>query len=154
MPARPLTIAMRVQHVGRYGPDAADPRLLPLLWTVRDLVRGYSMRDAVGRACSTNTCARLTDTGARRVSVANVELRVPLIGPLGVVRESGPLPIDGFLFADVGWFASGLPRALQHTALHSLGGGARLNAAGFVFEFAGARAQRGWTLAMNFRPGF
>ena len=30
----------------------------------------------------------------------------------------------------------------------------RLNAAGFVFEFAAARAQRGWAFAMNFRPGF
>jgi hypothetical protein len=154
MPVRPLTVAMRVQHVGRYGPDAADPRLLPLLWTVRGLVRGHSMRDVVGRSCPASTCERLTGNGARRVSVANVELRVPLMGPLGLIRESGPLPIDGFLFADAGWFASGDPAALHHAALHSAGGGARLNAAGFVFEFAAARAQRGWTLAANFRPGF
>jgi hypothetical protein len=154
MPVRPLTVAMRVQHVGRYGADAADERLLPLVWTVRDLVRGYSMRDAVGRSCSANTCERLTDTGARRVTVANLELRVPLVGPLGVVRDVSRLPIDGFLFGDVGWFASGHAAAPQHTALRSVGGGARLNATGFVFEFAAARAQRGWALAMNFRPGF
>ena len=154
MPARPITVALRVQHVGRYGTDASDARLLPLVWTVRDLVRGHSMRDAVGRSCSTSTCERLTDTGARRVTVGNVEMRVPFVGPLGLLRESGPLPIDGFLFADVGWFASGTAGAPRHTALRSVGGGARLNATGFVFEFAAARAQRGWTLAMNFRPGF
>ena len=28
-------------HIGRYGSGADDPRLLPLAWTLRDLVRGY-----------------------------------------------------------------------------------------------------------------
>ena len=49
----------------------------------------------------------LTDAGARRVAVANLELRVPVVGALGVLRESGPLPIDAFVFADAGWFDSG-----------------------------------------------
>jgi hypothetical protein len=154
MPARPLTLAFRVQHIGRYGADASDGRLLPLVWTIRDLVRGYSMRDAIGRQCSSITCDSLTEAGARRVTVSNVEVRLPFIGPLGVLRESGPLPIDGFLFADVGLFDSGDRAAMRRSTLHSVGGGARLNATGFVFEFAAARAQRGWALAVNFRPGF
>ena len=41
MPVRPFTIAMRVMHQGRYGSGADDPRLLPLAWTLRDVVRGY-----------------------------------------------------------------------------------------------------------------
>jgi hypothetical protein len=41
MPVRPVTIAVRVEHVGRYGDAAGDPRLLPLVWSIRDLVRGY-----------------------------------------------------------------------------------------------------------------
>jgi hypothetical protein len=154
MPARPLTVAMRVEHVGRYGADATDGRLLPLVWTVRDLVRGHSMRDAVGRSCSASTCEPLADAGARRLSVANVELRVPFVGPLGVIRESGPLPIDAFVFADAGWFESGIAGASRNSTLSSVGGGVRLNATGFVFEFAGAQAHRGWALVMNFRPGF
>jgi hypothetical protein len=154
MPARPVTLAFRVQHIGRYGADASDGRLLPLVWTIRDLVRGYSMRDAVGRRCSSITCDSLTDAGARRVTVSNLEMRLPLIGPLGVLRGSGPLPIDGFLFADLGMFDSGDPAATHRSILHSMGGGARLNATGFVFEFAAARARRGWALAVNFRPGF
>jgi Tol biopolymer transport system component len=154
MLARPLTVAMRLEHVGRYGADATDGRLLPLVWTVRDLVRGHSMRDAVGRSCSASTCEPLADAGARRLSVANVELRVPFVGPLGVIRESGPLPIDAFVFADAGWFESGIAGASRRSRLSSVGGGVRLNATGFVFEFAGARAHRGWALVMNFRPGF
>lgn len=154
MPVRPLTVAWRVQHTGRYGADAADGRLLPLVWTIRDLVRGYSMRDAIGRQCSSLTCDSLTDAGARRVTVSNLEARLPMIGPLGVLGESGPLPIDAFVFADLGVFDSSLLGTIHRSILRSAGGGARLNAAGFVFEFAAARAQRGWALAVNFRPGF
>jgi Tol biopolymer transport system component len=154
MPVRPLTVALRVQHVGRYGADASDGRLLPLVWTVRDLVRGHSLREAIGRSCASSGCQLLADAGARRATVGNMELRIPFVGPLGVVRESGPLPIDAFLFADIGWFASGASGALHDTLLRSAGGGARLNATGFVFEFAAARAQRGWTMVVNFRPGF
>ena len=44
MPVRPFTIAMRVQHVGRYGRDDADPRLLPFVWYVQDTVRGFDGR--------------------------------------------------------------------------------------------------------------
>jgi hypothetical protein len=151
---RPVTVAMRVQHVGRYGADATDSRLLPLVWTVRNLVRGHSLRDAVGRSCATNHCQVLTEAGARRATVGNVELRIPFVGPLGVIRESGPLPIDAFLFADIGWFASGTAGTRRYSMLQSSGGGARVNAAGFVFEFAAGRAQRGWTMIVNFRPGF
>ena len=154
MPARRLTLAWRVQHTGRYGADASDGRLLPLVWTIRDLVRGYSMRDAIGRQCSSITCDSLTDVGARRVTVSNLEARLPVVGPLGVLRESGPLPIDAFVFADIGVFDSIAAASVHRAILRSAGGGARLNAAGFVFEFAAARARRGWALAVNFRPGF
>src|SRR5262249_30304521 len=41
MPVRPFTVAIRLMHLGRYGTDANDTRLLPLAWTVRDIVRGY-----------------------------------------------------------------------------------------------------------------
>ena len=60
MPARPFTLALRVQHVGRYGAGATDSRLLPLVWTVRDLVRGYTMREAVGRPCPALACEPLS----------------------------------------------------------------------------------------------
>ena len=158
MPMRPFTLALRVQHVGRYGADAADGRLLPLVWTVRDLVRGYSMREAVGRPCTATACDPLIEAAVRRLFVGNVELRAPLLGPLGLVRESMAVPIDAFLFADAGSFAGRLSGDRSSTTIRTLGAGARLNATGFIFEFAAARTldrgNRSWTLAVNFRPGF
>jgi len=43
MPIRPATLAIRVQHSGRYGPDARDVRLTPLLLGLQTLVRGYDL---------------------------------------------------------------------------------------------------------------
>jgi Tol biopolymer transport system component len=155
MPVPPLTIAWRLHHVGRYGPDAGDARLLPLVWTLRDLVRGYSMRHAVGAACA-KSCDWLIEGGVSRMFAANLELRAPLIGPLGLLRQSGFAPIDAFAFADAGLF--GHPARGSSSTLRAVGGGVRVNATGFVFEFAAARPfdreRSGWTLAVNFRPGF
>ena len=58
MPVAPITVALRAQHVGRYGSDAGDSRLLPLVWTLRDLVRGYDAQDVMT---------------TRRLAVANLE---------------------------------------------------------------------------------
>jgi len=140
MPVRPVSLALRVEHVGRYGTGAGDPRLLPLVWTLRDLVRGYDPRDVL-------TTARMT--------VANAELRVPLVGPFGRVSGSSALPIDALLFGDAGAFDTASP---TRTVLRSVGAGIRLNAGGFVFEFDAVRPldpkPQGWTLAVNFHPGF
>jgi hypothetical protein len=146
MPVRPITLAFRVQHVGRYGRGAADPRLLPLVWSLRDLVRGYDPRGVLTTA---------------RMSIANAELRVPLIGTFGRLSGSTALPLDGLLFADAGAFDSAAADGTEtrtRTMLRSAGAGVRLNAGGFVLEFDAVRtldqAARGWTLAVNFRPGF
>jgi len=145
MPRRPFSVALRVEHVGRYGADASDARLLPLVWTLRDLVRGYDPRDVLTTS---------------RFVVTNAELRVPLVGPFGRLSGSNALPIDALAFADAGAFdsrpASG--PGMTRTLLRSAGGGIRLNAGGFVFEFDAVRpldrAPRSWTFAVNFRPGF
>ncbi len=158
MPARPLTVAVRLHHVGRYGRDGSDGRLLPLVWTLRDLVRGYTIREALGRPCSARTCEPLTEVGVRRLFVANAELRAPLIGSLGLLRQSGFAPIDGFIFVDAGSFEREVDERQGYATLRTVGGGVRLNATGFVFEIAAARpfdrGRSGWTLALNFRPGF
>jgi hypothetical protein len=139
MPIRPFTVALRVQHVGRYGGAAGDSRLLPLVWTLRDLVRGYDPRDVLSTS---------------RFTVANVELRVPLVGTFGRISGSNAVPLDGILFADAGAFDVGAPTR----KLRTVGVGARLNAGGFVFELDAVRRldliPRGWTVAINFRPGF
>lgn len=145
MPARPFTLALRLQHVSRYGPSATDPRLIPLVWTLRDLVRGYATPDDLLRT--------------RRLTAGNVELRAPIPGVFRRELRHGSLPLTAFAFADWGRFSSALEPdtvPLLRT-LWSAGAGARVNAAGFVFEFSAARTfdlRPGWRLAVNFRPGF
>jgi hypothetical protein len=163
MPVRPLTIAWRVQHVGRYGRGAGDARLLPLVWTLRDLVRGYSPRDAAADPCAhlSTPCDTPGEFTARRLLVSNLELRVPILGPMGRLARSSGLPVDALAFADLGAFWSRPAQAgvaSTFRTLRSVGAGVRLNAGGFVFEFDAVRPldlpAKGWTLAVNFRPGF
>ncbi len=140
-----LTIATRVQQVSRLGRDVADPRVLPLVWSPRDIVRGYT-RDAVAER-------------AAHVSIVNLEARTPLAGFIGRAAGQRLLPVDLFAFSDWGRFSAPQTLALASASrqLWSAGFGARVNAAGFVFEFNGARPltrTTGWHFVVNFRPGF
>ena len=144
MPVAPITVAARFQHVGRYGTDAGDPRLLPLIWTIRDLVRGYDAQDVLTM---------------RRLTVANVEARIPLLGPVGLLSRVSALPLDAIVFGDAAKFWNGGTANLgAPQILRSAGAGVRFNAAGFVFEIDGAHvfdaSPRGWRLSFNFMPGF
>jgi len=149
MPVRPLTIAMRVMHVGRYGSGADDPRLLPLVWTLRDVVRGYGDTgpDAGSHAY----------LSADRMVVANVEARFPIPGIFTGSPQPGALPIEGLIFSDAGKFWSPGTPASSRPLLRSVGAGVRLSAAGVIFELDAVRPldqTSGWSFAFNFRPGF
>ena len=140
MPIRPFTIAVRAEAAARTGQDANDPRLLPLVWNMRDFVRGY---DTDNDTIRTN-----------RFAVANAELRAPIAALLGR-QPSAALPFEGLAFADCGrfWMPTADPRSLCST-----GFGARISAAGLVFEFDAVRplgpSSNGWRLGVNFLPGF
>lgn len=144
MPIRPVTVAFRIENVGRFGSGSNDPRLLPLVWTLRDLVRGFPVEDALLRTS--------------QYQVANIEARTPLVGLLGRGFQYGALPIDVVAFADAGRFSGSRPFLPSAIALASVGAGVRVNAAGFVFEFDAvhpiAGPARGWRLGVNFQPGF
>ena len=147
MPVRPFTVALRGETVARLGSGANDPRLLPLIWNMRDVVRGFD-----------------TDNDTIRTSrfmLGNVELRAPVAALLHKDGMNTTLPIEALAFTDCGRFW--MPNAntglvLQSTTLCSAGGGARINAAGFVFEFDAVRpfgpSSQGWRLGINFLPGF
>jgi WD40-like Beta Propeller Repeat len=161
MPLRPFTIAMRLQHVGRYGRDGADPRLLPFVWMVQDTVRGFDGRQLPNPTCASGSaaCDTIDAATTNRLLAANVELRFPLVGALRRTTSYGTLPIEGLIFTDTGAFWTASPAAAAaHMVLRSVGAGVRLNAGGLVFEFDGARPigtfARGWRLSANFRPGF
>jgi Tol biopolymer transport system component len=140
-----VTIATRLQQVSRLGRDAADPRLLPLVWSPRDIVRGYT-RDGVAERAS-------------HISIVNLEARTPLAAVIGRPIGERLLPVSLFAFSDWARFAAPQTLALSPASrqLWSAGFGARVNAAGFVFEFNGARTlmrASGWHFVVNFRPGF
>src|SRR6184192_2681488 len=165
MPVRPFTLALRVEGVARTGSDATDVRLLPLVWNLRDIVRGFDTDNETIRTS--------------RFAVANAEVRFPVVGLLRHDVSYGSLPLEALAFADCGrfWIPTAINVRNAETAenakqsfpgssafqmqsrnLCSAGAGARINAAGFVFEFDAVRpfgpASNGWRLGINFQPGF
>jgi hypothetical protein len=150
MPWKPFTVALRVMHLGRYGVDAGDARLLPLAWTIRDIVRGYG---DVGTGPSS-----LGALSASRMLVGNAEIRFPVLSLFTHTSHANALPIEGLVFSDFGRFS--MPDRFEDSSslLRSIGTGARVNAKGImIFELDAVRrfdAARGWTFSFNLRPGF
>jgi hypothetical protein len=104
---RPVTLAVRAIHFGRYGTDAESDRISPLYIGDETLVRGYAAVDIRLSECTqvpgSQACPEFDRLIGSRIAVANVELRVPLFG----VEEFGlftlrSLPTELALFADVG----------------------------------------------------
>ena len=161
MPVRPLTIAARIQHTGRYGPGAADPRLTPLLVGFETLVRGYDLRTFAAAECgqTAKSCSIIDELTGSRMDVFNLELRAPLLGLLTGRLEYGSLPIEAIAFADAG-FLSTHSRAggRDYNRFRSVGAGARANLGGIVFEMTATRPfdrpGAGWTVGMLLRPGW
>jgi WD40 repeat protein len=161
MPIRPVTIAIRGEHVGRYGADARDTRLTPLIATLQTRVRGYSLSSFAAQECgpSATSCSVLDELTGSRLALLNVELRAPLLGLFSGDLNYGRLPIEALAFADAGFLwtpRSGL--AAERDRFRSVGAGARLNLGGFVFEVTAARVfdrpDRSWTTSVLLRPGF
>lgn len=164
---RPLTLAVRGLHLGRYGGDAEDGRLSPLFLGYPSLMRGYGVGsfDTLADCGATldGRCAAFDTLLGSRMLVGNAELRFPLFGVFSREYRYGPIPIEGFLFGDAGvaWtsvddpsFAGG-----SRDFARSAGAGVRVNAFGYaVVELAAARPLdrpgRGWMFSFNLLPGF
>jgi hypothetical protein len=102
---RPVTLAVRGLHYGRYGSGANDERLSPLYLGQGSLVRGYDPYsiDPVECGVSTVTCPVFDRLIGTRLAVASVEVRAPLLGTreFGLINASF-LPTEIFGFADGG----------------------------------------------------
>jgi Tol biopolymer transport system component len=161
MPVKPYTIAARALHTGYYGRDADDPRLLPAFLGSRAFVRGYGWsalhcpRDVEGE------CAAYEELLGSRVLVGNVEVRFPIAGVLARDIRYGPIPVEGFLFADAGvvWSRGPMFTAARSDRqfVSSFGAGIRL-AAFLPLELSVVRAvsrlAEAWSFDMGFRMGF
>jgi Tol biopolymer transport system component len=155
--ARPFTLAGRLMHFGRYGRDSENPRLSPIFIGDSWLIHGY------------DSGSFRTDEGVfdqlfgSRIAIANVELRVPLLGALGLIQSPGVPPVEAATFYDVGtaWTSFDKPTFMggRSRAMSSYGAALRANLLGFaVGEIAvvhpNERPTKGWYWQFSLQPGF
>ncbi len=170
---RPVTLAMRGLHFGRYGRDGESERLSLLYVGRPTLVRGYELGDIGLSECTavpgnTTACPEFDRLVGSRVAVANLELRVPLLGVEGYGLLRAPfLPTDLALFVDAGaaWTKDTTPElrfdtdTIDRVPVVSAGVSARILLGGFaVLEFYYAkpfhRPNENWVTGFLIAPGW
>lgn len=162
MPIKPYTVALRALHLGQYGRDADDLRLLPAFLGSRQFLRGYGWNSIHCQPDAVSACGSSEELLGSRLLVGNLEVRAPLFGLRAGDLQYGPVPVEGFLFADSGLvWARGSPVSAARPGrrlVSSFGAGVRVNGFGFPLELAAVRAtdvpSRGWSFDINFRSGF
>lgn len=115
--ARPFTLAVRGVHLQRIGADGESNRLRPYFTGHAPLVRGYEptsfdFEECDAPAGATDQCPQFSRLSGSRIAVANVEIRVPLIGGGGLGLLDWPfLPVEVAPFVDAGvaWTADETP---------------------------------------------
>jgi Tol biopolymer transport system component len=168
MPVRPITLAGRLLHYGRYGSGGdAFGRIPPLFVGYPSLMRGYDVNSFSAAECGPipTECPAFDQLVGSRIAIGNVEVRVPLFGLFSRRNLYGPIPIELIGFSDFGvaWTANDKAKFLggdgTRGIVRSYGAGARINLLGFaVVEIDYVRPvdrpQKGWTWVFNFSPGF
>jgi Tol biopolymer transport system component len=167
MPVPFYTIAVRALHYGRYGEGADDGRLAPLYLGYPTLVRGYDVNSYTAHECvaiTGSSCPVFDRLLGSRVLVANIEVRFPLLRPMGVSRGMyGPLPVELAVFTDTGvaWKKGERPTFAGGTrqGVSSAGLTVRVNLLGFAvgqFDLARPfdRPDAGWVYQFSLTPGF
>jgi len=155
---RPLTLAGRVLHFGRYGRSAEDVRLTDLYLGDPWLIHGYD-----SESFSSDEVPTLDRLLGSRLAVGNLELRLPLLGGLGVISSPGfpPVELAGFLDGGVAWRAGDLATFLggHREAVTSYGSALRVNVFGiavaeWAFVHPNDRPGKGWYWQFSLQPGF
>jgi len=162
---RSLILAGRALHYGRYGPGAEDGRLSPLYLGDPWLMRGYDYASFSNQLTDGDAAAgaiydRLYGS---RLAVANLELRVPLLGALGLYPTPAVPPIEAAIFFDAGtaWTRDEKTRVLggPRRPVTSYGVTFRANLLGFAIGEADLvhpndRPGQGWYWELSLQPGF
>jgi Tol biopolymer transport system component len=167
MPKRPITLAFRAVHYGRYGADADSSRLVQLYAGYPELVHGYGLGSISPSDCSfvvgAFQCPLADDLVGSRLLVANAEVRAPLLGLFRGDLQYGALPIEVAAFMDAGvtWTKTTRPAFVGGTRdlFRSVGGAARINVFGLlIVEVAASRPldrnNNGWQWQVGIREGF
>jgi hypothetical protein len=162
---RPLNFAGRVLHYGRYGRDSDDPRLGAVFAGYPWLMRGYDIESFTDQEINTSTgsVAVLDRILGSRIGITNLELRLPLLGPAGLVRTLVFPPIEAAAFFDagVGWDDRVKPSFLggSRDPVTSHGVAMRVNLFGIMIGevdlvHPNDRPLKGWYWQFNLQPGF
>ena len=162
VPVRPFTLAFRLTHYGRYGSGAEDMRLYPLYIGYDMMIRGYNYESFT----STENFDPNRLFGSK-LALANLELRFPLFGVLGIGKGYyGIFPVDFLAFYDAGlvWGMdlNGQDHAFSERIrkpLTSAGVGLRVNVLGYLVLGVNLvkpfdRPDKGWYWQFSFYPGF
>jgi Tol biopolymer transport system component len=177
---RPLTFAFRGMHYGRYGRDAdgIDSEGRQLLSQINvgyePLIRGYARESFENRECNavdpenSTGCPAFERLFGSRIAVANVELRIPVLGvsELGLINFP-LLPVEVSPFVDVGmaWTAEDSPtlefsrRTDERVPVVSTGMSARANILGYIileayYAYPFQRPDKGWHWGFSLSPGW
>ncbi len=168
-PAHGVTLAGRLLHYGRYGPDSDDERLIPVFLGFQTLLRGYAYNTFDLTGCpaiirSPDDCPVpvFRELLGSRAAVGNVELRLPL-DALGIAQPAG-LPafeLAPFFDAGVAWLRTDKPHFLggNRNLLTSYGLALRANLFGaLILEFdvvhPNDRPGNRWYTQLGVVPGF
>jgi hypothetical protein len=167
MPRRPVTVAVRGMHFGRYGRDSENFQIVDLFVGYQELVRGYGIGSFDVRDCADRetggACTMFNNLRGSRVGVANIEVRAPLPGLFRGEIEYWRVPIEiaGFFDAGLAWTRTSKPSFAGGTReiVRSAGAAVRANLLGFiVLELSAARPldrpQHGWQWQLGIKQGF
>jgi len=170
---RPVTLALRALHFGRYGTDAESPQLAPLYLGEPTLVRGYEISDFRASECtadpsSPTSCPQFDRLVGSRLGIASLELRVPLLGVRGyslIPVSFLPTELAAFVDAGTAWTKDQSPvlrfdrDTTDRVPVVSAGVSTRILLGGFaVLEFYYAkpfqRPNEGWVTGFTIAPGW
>jgi Tol biopolymer transport system component len=106
MPVKPFTLAFRAMHMGRYGKNAEDSRFYPLYIAYWDMLRGYesiTSNELAYYQVNPGQAFDFFQLYGSKMFLANIELRFPLLGALGVGKGFyGSWPLEMYIFYDAG----------------------------------------------------
>jgi Tol biopolymer transport system component len=169
---RPVTLAFRALHLGRYGEDAEDTRLTSYFLGYETLVRGYELSNLDPSECTdpgnTGQCPEFSRLTGSRAGIFNAEFRVPFFG----VEQYGlihfrylPTEISAFVDGGVAWNRHENPvwrlerRSGQRIPVFSTGLALRVNLFGYVvaqvyYAYPFQRPEKGAHFGFVLAPGW
>ncbi|MEJ2110824.1 MAG: hypothetical protein P8Z37_13130 [Acidobacteriota bacterium] len=165
---RPLSVAGRILHYGRYGTGSEDPRMQQLFLGYSSLVRGYEAGSIDAIECGadlgqTGSCPLVNRLAGSRIGVAGVEARFEILGPLGIVpsRSIPPVQIAPFFDAGIAWTGDDTPDFFggDRSGITSHGASLRFNVFGYLIGqlslvHPNDRPEKDWLWEFSFIPGF